>query len=255
MAKLSAVILTKNSENLIVDCIESLREVADEIVVIDDNSTDRTVELAARLGAKIEIYKDKERDFSKMRELGLKKAKYTWVLYIDSDERTSKELRESIKEIKNERQSSCQAYKILRKNYYLGTHEWPYTEKLERLFKKSSLRGWQGEVHETPLIDGKIGHLDGFLLHYTHSDLASMVNKTISWSKIEARLRFKAHHPPVVWWRFPRVMLMAFYYSYISQKGYKAGTAGLIESIYQSFSMFITYARLWELQQKKKDNN
>lgn len=254
MSKLSVIILTKNSENDIADCIESVKSLTDEIIVIDDNSTDRTADLARHLGARVEICDDKSLNFAKRRDLGLKKTKSKWIIYIDSDERVNKELKESILKVINERVSEYQAYKLHRKNYYLGKHEWPHIELLERLFIKPSLKGWKGDVHETPLVEGKVGQLNGFLLHYTHKDLASMVDKTISWSEIEARLRFEAHHPPVVWWRLPRVMLTAFYNSYISQKGYKAGTAGLIESIYQAFSMFITYARLWEMQQQKNDN-
>ena len=253
MSKLSAIILTKNSENDIVDCIESVKSLAEEIIIIDDNSTDRTVSLAGRLGARVETCKDELLNFAGRRNLGLKKAKNKWIFYIDSDERVTDELKESILKVINKRESEYQAYRILRKNYYFGTHEWPFIESLERLFIKSSLKGWHGEVHETPMVEGEVGQLNGFLLHYTHKDLTSMVNKTIAWSKIEAELRFKAHHPPVVWWRFPRVMLTAFYDSYIRQKGYKAGTVGLIESVYQSFSMFITYARLWEMQQKKNN--
>jgi hypothetical protein len=79
-----------------------------------------------------------------------------------------------------------------------------------------------------------------------------MVEKTNKWSVIEARLRFDAGHPPVVWWRFPRVMLQAFSNSYITQGGWKAGAVGLMESMFQAFSIFITYAKLWELQQDKK---
>lgn len=270
MSKISAIILTKNSENLIADCVESVK-FCDEIVIIDDNSSDRTVELATRLGARVETLSSKhlgggrlersgshdspevEIDFAEKRNLGHKIAKNKWILYIDSDERVSKELKESILEVVNDRQPEYPAYKILRKNYYFGNHEWPYIEKPERLFNKTALLEWRGKLHETPVIKGKFGELNGFLLHYTHTDLSSMVNKTIAWSKIEAELRLKAQHPPVVWWRFPRVMLTAFYDSYIRKKGYKAGTAGLIESIYQSFSIFLTYARLWEMQQKKNN--
>jgi len=79
-----------------------------------------------------------------------------------------------------------------------------------------------------------------------------MLEKTISWSEVEAQLRYDSSHPKMTWWRFPRVMFRAFADSYIRQKGWKAGTAGVVESMYQSFSMFITYARLWEMQQGKK---
>lgn len=269
MSKLSVVILTKNSENLIVDCVESVHGLADEIIVIDSNSDDRTVDIAKHLGARVEHLEggrlqrsgsldsfkvDKVGvDFSSLRNLGQKKAKYKWLLYIDADERVTPELKDSILQTIRQAKPAYQAYKIQRKNFYLGNYEWPYIEKLERFFEKSSLRGWAGELHESPKIDGETGILQGFLLHFTHSDLTTMVNKTISWSSVEAALRFKNNHPPMTWWRFPRVMLTAFYDSFIRQKGYKAGTAGLIESIYQSFSMFITYARLWELQQNKKN--
>ena len=250
MSKISVIILTKNAENLLADCIESV-SFCDEIIVIDDDSTDRTVDLAKRLGARVEIPKSQSENFAEKRNLGIKKAKSKWILYIDADERVSSELKASILEVVNGRKSDFQAYRIHRKNFYFGNHEWPFIESLERLFEKSALNNWHGQLHETAVVKGEIGELNGYLLHYTHRDLTSMVNKTISWSKIEAELRFNANHPPMTWWRFPRVMITAFYNSYIKQKGYKAGTAGLIESIYQSFSMFITYARLWEMQKKK----
>ena len=77
----------------------------------------------------------------------------------------------------------------------------------------------------------------------------------MQWSTIEAELRFKARHPKMTWWRFPRVMFTAFYDSYIKQKGYKVGAVGIMESMYQAFSIFITYAKLWELQNKNDNKN
>ncbi len=258
MSNISAIILTKNSENLLADCIDSVL-FCNEIIIIDNNSTDRTVDLGRRLGARVETPVSSNRqkkqllDFSYFRNLGLKKAKNKWIFYIDADERVSPDLKKSILEIINKHDIKFKAYKVLRKNFYFGEHPWPYIESLERLFIKSALSEWQGAIHETPIIKGEIGILNGFLLHYTHRDLTSMVNKTISWSRIEAELRYNAHHPPMTWWRFPRVMFTAFVNSYIKQRGYKASTVGLIESIYQAFSIFITYARLWEMQQKKKN--
>lgn len=248
MSKLTAIILTKNEEEMIADCIDSL-SFCDEIIIIDSCSTDRTADIAKKMGAK--IYQTEDDDFSKRRELGLQKTRTSWLLYVDADERVNKEL---VNEIKNtiSNKNNLDAYRLSRKNYYFGNYEWPYIEKLERLFKKSALLGWQGKLHETPQIKGEIGDLNGFIIHYTHRDLSSMLQKTIEWSAVEAKLRYDSNHPPVVWWRFPRVMLTAFYDSYIKQKGYKVGKVGLIESIYQMFSIFITYARLWEMQDKKR---
>ena len=108
-----------------------------------------------------------------------------------------------------------------------------------------------GELHETAKVNGGIGELQGLIYHYTHWDLFSMLQKTILWSDIEAKLRIDSNHPSMSWWRFIRVMITAFYDSYIKQGGYSVGTIGLIESMYQAFSIFVTYANLWELQEKE----
>lgn len=244
---LSVIILTKNEENFIVDCIDSIREIAEEIIVIDSESTDNTQALAEKQGAK--VFKKKLESFATQRNFALEKAKGDWVLYIDADERVTKELADEIKSAVLS--TLYNAYKLRRKNFYFGSNAWPKIEKLERLFKKDSLKEWYGDLHESAKIEGVVGELNGYLLHYTHRDLSSMLEKTIEWSTIEAELRFKAHHPKMAWWRFPRVMITAFLDSYIKQEGWRAGTMGLVESMYQSFSMFITYARLWEMRRNK----
>lgn len=251
MILLSAIILTKNAESLIADCIDSL-SFCDEIIVVDDYSTDRTADIAKMMGASVYPYSSES--FAKKRNLGLKKAKGKWVIYLDADERLSDELRDRIKKITQAKHDIYSAYRLYRKNFYLGNHEWPVLEKLERLFKRTKLEEWYGELHETARVDGEIGDIEnGFIKHYTHQNLTSMLDKTIHWSKIEADLRFKSSHPRMSWWRFFRVMLTAFYDSYVKQKGYKVGTAGFIESMFQAFSMFITYARLWEMQIKSQE--
>src|ERR1700722_9932024 len=199
MKNLSAVILTKNSENMIADCIDSL-SFCDEIIVIDDYSTDRTVELAKHLGATVYPYTSES--FAKRRNLGLQKAKGRWLLYLDVDERVSPELADAIKAVLERKKDIYSAYRLQRKNFYLGDNEWPTMEKLERLFKRSKLEEWYGDLHESPHVNGDIGDIDeGFIRHYSHQYLTSMLNKTIQWSKIEAELREKANHPKMTWWR------------------------------------------------------
>lgn len=251
MNKISAIIIAKNEEKMIEECLTSL-DFCDEILVVDTGSTDKTVAIAKK--KKAIVYTTDTKNFSEMRNLGLKKATNPWILYIDADERVSLELKNEIKRVVKESTENV-AYKVKRKNFYLGNHEWPVIEKLERLFKKTALKEWYGELHESPKVNGPIGELDGFLLHYTHRNLTQMVEKTIIWSDIEANLRYKAGHPNMTWWRFPRVMGSAFVDSYIRQRGWQVGTAGLIESMYQSFSMFITYAKLWEKKQSKERGN
>ena len=247
MTRISGIIITKNAENIIADCLDSL-SFCDEIVVIDNSSSDRTKEISAKMGAK--VFEHESSDFSDMRNFGLKKSSGEWIVYVDADERVTKELAAAIKN--KTAHENFSAFKVKRKNFYFGVHEWPYIEHLERVFKKDKLEGWYGRLHESPKVKGSIGTLDGYLYHYTHRNLTLMVSKTIEWSKIEAELRYKSGHPKMSWWRFPRVMLTAFFDSYIRQGGWRVGTVGLIESMYQSFSIFVTYARLWEMQQEKK---
>jgi glycosyltransferase involved in cell wall biosynthesis len=252
MIHLSAVINVKNEEEMLPECLRSL-SFCDEIVVIDTGSSDNTINIAHTFGAKVFSYMTQ--DFSEMKVFGQEKARGEWLLYIDADERVSPKLQQSV-------QDAIQSdvfvgYTITRQNYYFGNHAWPKKESFLRLFRKAHLKKWHGTLHETAIVDGKIGQLQGELLHYTHRNLSSMVKKTLAWSKIEAELRYNAHHPPMTWWRFPRVMLTAFMRSYVIEKGWRMGTVGLIESLYQAFSVFITYARLWELQiqgEKKQDH-
>lgn len=246
---LSAVIITKNEQEVIGDCIESLAW-CDEIIVIDSKSTDETPTIAKEKGAK--VFVNDFKDFSTQRTIGQETAAGEWILYIDADERLSDELKQEI--INTIKSPKSEAYKIKRKNFYLGK-AWPDDEHLERLFLKSHLKGWTGLVHETPIVDGTIGILEGVLNHYTHRTLEAMLQKTIVWSSVEASLIYKSNHPPITWWRLLRVFATGFFRSYVSQKGYSVGTVGLIESMYQGFSLFITYARVWELQHHEKQNH
>lgn len=247
MNKLTTIIITKNEERNIELCIKSA-SFSDQIIVVDANSSDNTREIARKNGA--QVIKGDYENFSIQREVALKEARGDYIFYLDADERISPKLKEEIQAVLLE--NVFDAYRIPRQNIYFGKYPWPKVTKLERLFKRDSLRGWKGEIHESPVFDGKIGDLSGLIIHYTHNDLTSMTNKTIGWSDVEAKIRVDVNHPLMKWWRFPRVMIPTFFNYYIKQKGYKLGTAGLIESMFQTYSIFITYAKLWEIQNKSK---
>lgn len=242
--KLSVVIITKNEEKDINDCINSV-SFADEIIVIDSNSSDNTTKIAKQKNAKVYIHTFE--DFASQRNWAIEKAHGEWILYIDADERVSSELGDEIRQVITTPRGIV-AYNIPRKNFYFGKYEWPYIETTTRLFLKEKLKGWIGKVHESPTIDGNKKTLHHYLLHYTHDDLEAMVIKTNQWSKIESTLLLDSQHPLMVPWRFIRIMLTKFYDSFIRQGGWKIGVPGLIESLYQSFSYFIVYAKLWEKQ-------
>lgn len=245
---LTGIVLAKNEEEMIGEAIKSL-SFADKIIVVNNNSSDNTEDIAKKEGAF--VLTTNSNDFSELRSYPLKKITTDYVFYLDADERVSSELKDEILSILQSGSTKA-AFRVPRKNFYFGEHPWPKVEHLERLFRKDSIKGWHGKLHETADIKGSIGDVTSPILHYSHRDLSSMVDKTNEWSNTESRLRLDAHHPYITWWRFPRVMTTAFIDSYVRQKGYRAGTAGIVESIYQSFSIFITYAKLWELQEQKK---
>jgi len=245
---ISVLIIAKNDGDVISECIKSVKDLADEIIVVDGGSEDNTIEVSEKLGAR--VVKNPFKDFSDQRNLALSLAKNEWVFYIDSDEQATSAFIEEFKSKVGKAGNDVSGFYVRRKTFYLGK-DWEFTDRVERIFRKDKLKGWHGVVHETPGVEGKLETINKPILHYTHRNLEQMVSKTNEWSEFEADLRAKARHPKMNVFRFARVMITGFLRSYISEKGYKNGTAGLIESIYQAFSMFITYAKLWERQLKK----
>lgn len=241
---------------MIGECLESIKW-ADEIVLVDSGSTDKTPEIAKKYGAKIIESPAPQPRFSEWRNKGLEVvARGDWVLYLDADERVTPQLKKEITSIIHHQSPIIFSFAIPRQNILLGKEMhfggWS-PDYVKRLFKRDKLKRWEGRLHEEPIFEGELGHLKQPMLHITHRDLSSMVEKTRQWSKIEAELLYKAGHPPVVWWRIIRVMLTEFWHRAVKLQGWRDGTVGWIEIIYQMFSRFITYARLWELQQIKKE--
>lgn len=247
---ISVIIITYNEEEVLEDALKSLKDFADEIILVDSRSTDDTVKIASKYKAK--IIEHVLTSFSGQRNIGLEEAKGDWVFYLDADERLTSEFKKEALDLISsyDLSSDLAGFFVKRKTYYFD-RDWHFTDRVQRLFFKKKLKEWYGIVHETPRVDGRLEVINSPILHFTHRNLEQMLDKTNRWSDYEAELRFKAHHPHMSWWRFPRVMVPEFFRAYISQGGYKNGTEGVIESIYQAFSMFITYAKLWELQNKK----
>lgn len=245
---ISVIILTKNEAKRIKTCLESVKW-TEEIIVVDDQSTDETVKIARQYTDKVFI--NKMKDFSSQREFALRHAQGDWVLYVDADERVTPELAQEIKKIIDNgtmKQSNHEfsAYFVPRKNIFLGREQ--KADKVERLFKRKKLLGWFGEIHESPKVKGKKDTLKNYLIHLTHRDITSMTQKTLEWSKIEAKLRHEADHPQVTWWRILKAMFKEFNQQIFKNRLYRYGTEGWIEGIFQVFSLFITYVRLWEKQ-------
>ncbi|KKQ95777.1 MAG: Glycosyl transferase family 2 [Candidatus Woesebacteria bacterium GW2011_GWB1_43_14] len=256
MAKLSAIVITKNEELMIEDCLKSLAW-ADEIVLVDDHSEDKTVKIAKKFGARVVLpLKNNSMDYSLPRNLGLAKANNDWVLYVDADERVTSDLSKEIQKVISD--PGYNYYAVPRKNIVLGRelkHGGMYPDYVKRLFKKKHLKGWKGKLHEEPNIIGEIGHLGSALVHIKHETLSEMVEKTNKWSVIEARLMYDAKHPQMNIPRFVTAMAREFWKRMVRHVAFLDGTIGIIYAMYQVFSRFVSYSKLWEMQVKNESGN
>lgn len=245
--KLSVAIVSFNREKLIADCIKNVIEVADEIVVVDSMSADRTHEVAKSLGVRVirrpclELYEQKA--------FAVAQCKNEWVLYLDADEVVSDRLRESIKDaLASPKKFS--GFFIKRRSIYAGAplkHVW--YDKVLRLFVKSKAR-WVGKiVHGYLEVDGKVGTLTGDLLHYSYTGVDEHLERTLSFSRKSALVMKEK--------KFKYLGLLvkptwAFFKHFFLKKGFLDGTRGLIVSYSAMMDTFARYALLWEKQEKDK---
>lgn len=263
---ISAIIITKNEGEIIGDCLKSIDWV-DEIIIVDGNSTDKTLELVKKY-RQAKIYQQQAKyDFSAWRNQGAQKATSDWLFYIDADERCSPALASEIKSIviplprvltPNPLPPPV-AYAIPRANIRLTKplfHGGWWPDYVLRLMKKDSLIKWEGKLHEQPKINGEIGRLKNHFIHLSHrGSLEHKVNTTIKYSLTEAEAMFNANHPPMNLIRFLSAMTREFWKRMFVYAGWKDGLEGIMEVFYQVFSVFISYARLWELQNTTNEFN
>lgn len=249
---ISAVVLTKNEENNIIDCLESL-EWCDEIIVVDDFSQDRTVEIISNLkNKKITVFRRAlNKDYSKQRNFGLSKAKYEWVLFVDADERASEYLRDEILKATSGR-NNYDGYFIKRKDFMWGK-ELRYGEtiniKLLRLARKGKGE-WYGRVHERWEVKETLGQLDAFLMHYPHQTISEFLREINFYTDIRARELFD-NGTKASWFSILLYPKTKFFFNYFLKLGFLDGIQGLIIAILMSFHSFLVRAKLWKLWQKK----
>ncbi len=269
--KATVIIYTHNEEKNIKDCINSARRLTNDIIVIDSQSTDKTIEIVKKEG--VSFYSCPYRLYvESAREFGIQKAKSDWVFILDADERVTKELAREITEtirsqdyvksinlIKKQFPDANQVrvplnniaishYKIPRKNIFGNKwlkHGGWWPDYQIRLINKKFLKNWPKQIHSTPKIEGGMGYLKNPLVHYFHGDLDTMVKKTIVFENLEADLLFQAHRS-VSTCIFFRKFLGEFYRRTLKNLGFLDGEIGIIEGIYQAFSKTITYLFLYE---------
>jgi (heptosyl)LPS beta-1,4-glucosyltransferase len=245
---ITAVIITRNEEGMIANCLEALKW-CDARLVLDTGSTDHTRELAERAGAT--VYKAKGENFSAWRNEAATHVKTAWILYIDADERVTPPLAKAIQS--RVRRTDFDAYTIRRNNIHLGRWMqfggWQY-DNLLRLMKKENLKQWVGDVHEHAEILGRLGVIEEPLVHLTHRNLFDGLRKSADWTDVEAHLLLEANHPKVGPLRLLKIVIFDFINRVVFKLAWKDGPEGMIEAMVQTMNRFLVYTRLWELQQK-----
>jgi len=249
MAKFSVVILTRNEEKNILDCLESIKG-TDEIIVIDDNSKDRTEEVIKTFDKQIKIYKRAlSGDFSAQRNFGLLKAKNEWVLFLDADERVPRELFHKINSALTD--NKFDGFLIERRDIMWG-RELKFGEagniKLLRFAKKNKGK-WEGKVHEKWDIKGAVGELDNPLMHYPHQTISEFLSEVSLYSTIRAnelkQAGIKVSAIDII--LYPK---LKFLLNYFVKLGFMDGLPGLTVALMMSLHSFLVRSKLWLLNNK-----
>jgi glycosyltransferase involved in cell wall biosynthesis len=246
---ISVAIITQNEESNILACLESITW-ADEIIVVDAFSEDKTTEIAAKFTDK--IYKKEWAGFSKQKQFALDQCTNEWVLSLDADERVRPELADEI--TKTLRTNPiADGYLIARRSYFLNNWikqcGW-YPGYQVRLFKKSKTKLSESRVHEGYLVDGNIEKLLGDIDHYSHPSLHNSLEKLNRYSTLEAFDRLD--RKTVRWFHFITHPLSAFLIKYIRQKGFMDGMHGFLLAWISSFLKMVMYMKIWRLQRLNK---
>ena len=243
---LSVILITKNEEANLKDCLESV-SFADEIIVVDSQSSDKTQEIAQSFGAKLEITSDWP-GFGPQKNRALNLATKEWVLSIDADERVTPELKQEIlATIASANAADC--YAIPRSSWYCGRfmkHSGWYPDYVDRLFKRGSAKFSDHLVHERLLPTGLSGKLKNHFLHYSYRDFSQVLKKVDVYSSAAAQQAFKQGKKGGLgealihgFW--------AFFRTYVLRRGFLDGKHGLALAISNAATSYYKYLKLWQL--------
>ncbi len=248
-APVSCVIITKDEEANIEACLRSVYDWADEIIVVDDESSDRTIELARKYTDK--IFRRRMDVEGRHRNWAYAQAKNNWVLSLDADERVTQELKDEIAQALG-KQTEFAGFTIPRRNL-LGNYwlRWggQYPAAQLKLFRRDRFKWEEVQVHPRAFLDGSCGHLKQDIVHYSWRDFAHFFDKVNSQSTLEARkwiyTKRKMSLPHAFWRAVDR-----FFRKFIRKKGYKDGFYGFMAAFSDSLYQILSYAKYREMKRQ-----
>lgn len=248
--RLSVALITKNEEANLARTLASVRW-ADEIVIVDSGSTDRTAEVGREFGAK--VFVEEWQGFGRQKNSAIAKCTGDWVLSLDADEEISAELGREIQALLGGNPDR-EAYFLPRKNYFLGRwirHGGYYPDPKLRLFRQGRAKFGERAVHETVQYAGQTGRLRGDLLHHAYPALDGYLEHMNRYSTLgaeEARARGNTSRSVAgFWWNVYVTPLATFGYNYFLRLGFLDGREGLLLHLYHSAYVSWKYAKAWEM--------
>lgn len=249
MEKLTVTVLTMNEEDNIERCLKSIQW-ADEILVVDSGSTDKTMEICRKYGCS--IIETTWLGFGPTRQLSIKHASYDWILVIDADEEVTEALAQRIKQILASPDEK-KGYRFKRNAFYLDKlikFCWGRDFTL-RLFNRKNGNYNDNSVHESVNLDAEIVKFKEQILHYTYPTIESHLNKINLYSSLGALQSYeKGKRSSII-----KAVLRGFYFfieMYFFRLGFLDGKEGFILSIISSYGSSIKYFKIWEIQKKNR---
>lgn len=248
MTRLSIIIITKNEEENLPRCLESVKW-ADEVVIVDSHSTDRTAEIAAKYGCK--IFTRDWPGYGAAKQFALEQATGEWVLSLDADEAVSNELHSEIAGLL-QRPDLCDAYYIPRRTNFLGRwilHCGWYPDYLIRLFKRTHGRFDLAVVHEGVVVEGTTGKLRHDLLHFSYPTLEKYFQKFNRYTTLGAQEALR-NGKRAGWFDIVMRPPVCFVKHYVTKRGFLDGLEGFVLSALSATAVLVKYAKLWQLTRK-----
>jgi glycosyltransferase involved in cell wall biosynthesis len=246
---LSVIIITKNEASFIEDCLSSVAW-ADEIIVVDAGSSDNTVNIAKKMGAKLSIFSDWQ-GFGIQKNRALALATKDWVLSIDADERISSDLKTEIQEAIHQKDRDT-AFELPRLSSYCGQfihHSGWRPDYILRLFPRGKATFSDDLVHERVVFDGKVKQLKHSITHLSYEDLDEVLDKVNRYSTAGARMLFEKGKPGSLTKAILHG-LWAFIRTYVVKRGFLDGKMGLILAISNAETTYYRYLKLMMLNRK-----
>ncbi len=253
---LSVLMITKNAEELLEKSLQSVQGLANEIIVVDDYSHDKTVKIAKKYGAK--VYLHHEPDFGKQKRFAVEKASSDWILVIDADEQLSEGLKKEIAKLHNTPEVLKDGYYIPFQNHFLGhpLHYGGENYKKLLLFKRNKAIIKPALVHEHfELKKGKVGYLKNKIYHYSYRSLWQMYKKFSDYALREAKQKAQKGEKSSLKKIF-LYPLHLFWARFVEDKGYKDGLFRLPLDLGFAYMEFLTYfLLLFKTRQRNFSNS